>query len=94
MTHWVRFERGGATGFGMLDGDVIVVHDGDMFSGATPTGETCGLSDVVLLVPCVPTKMVALWNNSRSAAEKQGQSQPEYPLYFMECPLGVRHRKR
>jgi 2-keto-4-pentenoate hydratase/2-oxohepta-3-ene-1,7-dioic acid hydratase in catechol pathway len=85
MAHWVRFARNGATGFGKLDGDIIAVHQGDMFTGATASGESCALADVTLLTPCEPGKIVALWNNSRSAAEKQGLSQPDYPLYFIKA---------
>lgn len=84
MAYWVRFQRAGATGFGTIDGDTIAIHRGDMFVGATPTGEACAVAEVELLTPCVPTKIVALWNNSRSAAEKQGLSKPEYPLYFIK----------
>ena len=85
MVHWVRFARNGATGFGTLDGDNIAIHDGDMFAGATPTGDTVARADVALLTPCEPGKIVALWNNSRSAAEKQGLTQPEYPLFFIKA---------
>jgi 2-keto-4-pentenoate hydratase/2-oxohepta-3-ene-1,7-dioic acid hydratase in catechol pathway len=86
MAHWVRFTRGGDTGFGTLDGETIAIHQGDMFADAAPTGQSCALGDVELLNPCTPSKMVALWNNSRSAAEKQGLTQPEYPLYFLKGP--------
>ena len=85
MVHWVRFARDGATGFGTLDGDNIAIHDGDMFAGATPTGDTVARADVALLTPCEPGKIVALWNNSHSAAEKQGLTQPEYPLFFIKA---------
>ncbi len=84
MSNWVRFEEAGATGFGSLDGESIAVHDGDLFAGATPTGDSLALGDVTLLTPCVPGKFVALWNNSKSAAEKQGLDQPEYPLFFLK----------
>jgi 2-keto-4-pentenoate hydratase/2-oxohepta-3-ene-1,7-dioic acid hydratase in catechol pathway len=86
MAHWVRYTRDGATGFGTLDGETIAVHEGDMFAGASTSGESCALADVTLLTPCAPGKIIALWNNSRSAAEKQGLSQPEYPLYFIKAP--------
>ena len=86
MAHWVRFEHNGRTGFGTLDGETISVCEGDMFAGASATGETVALADVALLTPCVPSKLVALWNNSRSAAEKQGLQQPEYPLFFIKPP--------
>ncbi len=86
MAHWVRFEQDGEIGFGTLDGDVIAVHGGDMFADATATGATVALADVTLLTPSVPAKLIALWNNSRSAAEKQGLEQPEYPLFFIKPP--------
>ncbi|MEP4885790.1 MAG: Rv2993c-like domain-containing protein, partial [Alphaproteobacteria bacterium] len=84
MSNWVRFEKDGAASFGALDGDTIAIHDGDMFAGATATGDTIALDAVVLLTPCVPGKFIALWNNSRSAADKQGLEQPEYPLFFLK----------
>lgn len=86
MTDWVRFERNGETGFGTLVADAVAVFEGDMFGIATPTGETLSLADVTLLTPCVPSKIVALWNNSKSAAEKQGLEQPEDPLFFLKGP--------
>jgi 2-keto-4-pentenoate hydratase/2-oxohepta-3-ene-1,7-dioic acid hydratase in catechol pathway len=86
MAHWVRFDHNGETGIGTLDGDTIAVCEGDMFAGATATGTTIALADIALLTPCVPGKLIALWNNSRSAAEKQGLDQPEYPLFFIKPP--------
>jgi 2-keto-4-pentenoate hydratase/2-oxohepta-3-ene-1,7-dioic acid hydratase in catechol pathway len=84
VKNWVRFEANGAEGFGTLDGDAIAVHAGDMFADAETTGETLALGDVALLTPCVPGKFIALWNNSQSAAEKQGLEKPEYPLFFLK----------
>ena len=51
MTRWIRFEQGGKTGFGTLEGDTIAVHDGDLFAGAKPTGDRSGeyaMNDIVL----------------------------------------------
>src|SRR4051812_49197482 len=71
--HWIRFAReGGDVGIGTLEGDTIHVHSGDMFVGAVPTDERVALGSVDVLLPCVPTKMIALWNNLRAAADKQG----------------------
>ena len=60
MARFLRFARDGATGFGTLDGDIITVHEGDMFAGPTATVETLALSAVTLLTPTEPSKMVAL----------------------------------
>ena len=34
MAKWIRFEQGGKTSFGTLEGDRIAVHTGDLFAGA------------------------------------------------------------
>jgi len=36
--------------------------------------------------PCVPGKIVGLWNNFRAAAEKNGWAHPAEPLYFLKSP--------
>lgn len=90
VTRWARFwsERLGA-GFGTLEDDVIHVHSGDVFAGSEPTGQSVALEAVALLVPCVPTKVIALWNNLRAAAEKQGLGTPDEPLYFLKPPSSL-----
>jgi ketopantoate reductase/2-keto-4-pentenoate hydratase/2-oxohepta-3-ene-1,7-dioic acid hydratase in catechol pathway len=86
MTKWVRFAHNGETGFGTIDGDIIAVHAGDMFAGATPTGVKLPRAAVRLLTPCVPGKMVALWNNFHALAEKLKAARPDEPLYFIKAP--------
>ncbi len=88
MASWVRFEKDGKTAFGCLNGagDAIEVHDGDMFAGSRPTGATAALADVRVLPPARPSKIVALWNNSRSSAEKQKIDPPQRPLFFIKTP--------
>ena len=39
MAKWIRFEQGGKTGFGTLEGETIAVHEGDLFAGAKPSGK-------------------------------------------------------
>ena len=51
MTKWIRFEQGGKTGFGTLEGEAIAVHSGDLFAGAKPSGQTLKLSEVRVLTP-------------------------------------------
>ncbi len=84
--HWVRFERAGKTGFGVLRDGVIQIHEGDMFAGARATSATVPLADVTLLTPCVPTKMIALWNNYHALAAKLNLTAPPEPLYLLKAP--------
>ena len=74
------------TGFGTVTDDVIHVHEGDMFGLNQPTGETLPLDDVQVEIPCVPSKMIALWNNSHSVAQAQGLDIPTEPLFFIKPP--------
>lgn len=84
MVHWVGVQHNGEFRFGKLADGTVSLCAGDMFAGAEETGETVALDDVTLDIPCCPSKIVALWNNSRSAAEKQGLSQPAEPLFFIK----------
>lgn len=85
MARWIRFANGdGTVRFGTLDGGVIVVHTGDIFTTAEPTGEQVAADDVTVLAPCRPTKIIGLWNNLGAAADKQGWARPGEPLYFFK----------
>lgn len=86
MARWLRFERNGNIGFGTLEDGTITIHTGDMFSNPTDTGETVSLSDVKLLTPCDPGKMICLWNNFRALTAKQQGEIPEEPLWFLKAP--------
>jgi 2-keto-4-pentenoate hydratase/2-oxohepta-3-ene-1,7-dioic acid hydratase in catechol pathway len=86
MALWVRFEASSGSGFGILDGNRVQVYSGDMFNGATATGETRELAELNLMMPCTPSKMIGLWNNFRALATKLELSTPEEPLYFLKAP--------
>src|SRR5258708_36836785 len=86
MAKWIRFEQGGKTGFGTLEGDTIAVHTGDLFAGAKPSGQTLKLSDVQVLTPCEPSKMICLWNNFHQLAARNDFQQPKEPLWFLKAP--------
>ncbi len=85
MAHWVRFETNGRIGFGIVEGETIAEHAGDMFAGARSTARSLALSEVRLLTPTVPSKMIALWNNFHALAAKMKVPEPEEPLYFLKA---------
>lgn len=84
--HWVRFEEVGKTRFGTLADGRIAVHRGDMFSTPEPTGESVSLDAVRLLMPAVPTKVIALWNNFAALGQKLNLAVPAEPLYLLKAP--------
>lgn len=83
---FVRFVgSNGEAGFGTIEGnDVIRVRDGDMFGESRATGAQVSLTQARLAQPCVPTKMLALWNNSRCQIEKLKRQTPAEVLYFLK----------
>lgn len=84
---WMRFAHGElGEGFGAVDADEVVVHRGDMFGSCTPSGVRVRLDAVEVLVPCRPTKLIGLWNNLRTASERQGLGIPPEPLFFLKPP--------
>jgi 2-keto-4-pentenoate hydratase/2-oxohepta-3-ene-1,7-dioic acid hydratase in catechol pathway len=86
---WIRFLHEGVTGFGLLDGDSIHTHSGNMYAGPQATGDVLKVSDVQYLPPCNPGKIVGLWNNFKASAEKNGWAVPMEPLYFLKSPSSV-----
>ncbi len=84
MPRWIRFEHGGKSGFGTLTDDTVTVHEGEMFASPSATSETVPLADITVLMPCVPKKMIALWNNFHALAKKLSMPEPEEPLYLIK----------
>lgn len=83
MSEWVRFLRNNAAVSGQIDGQNVVVYEGDLFASPVVTDETIPLADLELLTPCVPTKILGLWNNFHATAEKTGLPDPLHPWYFV-----------
>ncbi len=88
---WLRYSHQGQVGLGQLVGDTLHVHQGSLFENPQPTGVTLPLSELEILAPCQPTKVLALWNNFKAAAEKNGWSAPTEPLYFLKSPNSYSH---
>ncbi|MFL6577822.1 MAG: fumarylacetoacetate hydrolase family protein [Povalibacter sp.] len=82
----MRFEHKGKAGFGIVKGSEIQVCEGDMFAKAVRTKKMLPLSAVTVLTPCEPTKMVALWNNSRVQIETLKRDTPKEVLWFLKPP--------
>lgn len=83
---WMRCRHEGREVFGALEADTLAVYAGDLFGKHSPSGERIAVSGVQWLMPCRPGKMLALWNNFRAAAEKNGWAIPAEPLYFVKTP--------
>ncbi len=83
---WVRFREGQTVRFGVLQGDHIQVCEGDLFMQPKPTERMLRLSEVELLTPVEPTKVIALWNNFHALGAKLNLPVPREPLYLIKAP--------
>src|SRR5262249_3151497 len=66
MRKYVRFRKGSAIAYGILEGDTIREIRGDLFGERKPSGAKHKLSEVKLLYPCTPPKVLAVGLNYRS----------------------------
>ena len=94
MTAWARVEVEGRILVGTVDAQLLRVHAGDMFADSTPTAETVRLESAQWLSPCIPSKVLAVWNNFHAAATKNGWSIPLEPLYFAKTANGFNAHER
>ena len=85
---WTRFIHHGQATLGRIDDDEVLVHKGDLFTDPDPipTGERVPLAGLAWLPPCVPGKIIGLWNNFRAAQQKNSWAEPAEPLYFLKSP--------
>lgn len=63
---YVRFEHDGVTSYGLWEGDVVRHLVGDIFSDARPSGRTVPTRQARFLVPCSPSKVLAVGLNYAS----------------------------
>jgi 2-keto-4-pentenoate hydratase/2-oxohepta-3-ene-1,7-dioic acid hydratase in catechol pathway len=89
VAQWARFRTQAGIGFGILEDGHILEHEGDMFEASRATGRSLGMDTVTLLSPCVPSKIVALWNNFHALAAKIGKAAPAHPLFFIKSATSV-----
>lgn len=85
----VRFAWEGEARYGLVEGDFVYAIEGDVF-GAFEEGERVGaLSEVRLLAPCTPTKIVAVGLNYAGHAAEAHRELPTAPLIFLKPPSTV-----
>jgi len=84
MSRFIRFEHADRVCYGRLEGDTVHVLQGDLFGQWSKSGQTCPLSQVRLLAPCQPTKILAVGFNYRDHAEEFHTPIPDKPNIFMK----------
>jgi 2-keto-4-pentenoate hydratase/2-oxohepta-3-ene-1,7-dioic acid hydratase in catechol pathway len=85
----VRFTADSRVKYGILNDESIQAIVGSPFRRIKPSDHRYRLSEVKLLSPCVPSKIVALGLNYRSHAEETRNPIPKNPLIFIKPPTAV-----
>jgi 2-keto-4-pentenoate hydratase/2-oxohepta-3-ene-1,7-dioic acid hydratase in catechol pathway len=84
---------GGPVAYGLVEGDgadaSVVRLDGAPFDGLRPTGERTLLSEVTLLAPVEPSKVLAFGRNYAEHAKELGNEVPEIPVVFSKPSTAV-----
>ena len=87
VTRYVRYAHEGRDLYGVLEGETIHVLDGDLFASPQRTGTTVQLSQVRLLPPTKPSKVIAVGLNYQSHLGNRQAS--EYPGLFAKYPTSI-----
>jgi len=66
VTRYVRYAVKGTVSYGILEGETIRPVTGNIFEDPEPASTTVRLSDVKLLAPCQPSKVIAVGLNYKS----------------------------
>ncbi|MDD5038037.1 MAG: fumarylacetoacetate hydrolase family protein [Dehalococcoidales bacterium] len=85
----VRFTIENKVKYGILKGKSVQAIEGKPFRSITPADSRYRLSEVRLLAPCTPSKIVALGLNYRSHAQELKSAVPDAPLIFLKPPTAV-----
>jgi 2-keto-4-pentenoate hydratase/2-oxohepta-3-ene-1,7-dioic acid hydratase in catechol pathway len=89
---YVRFRHGDEIGHGVLDGDTVRGLRGGFLDGAVESGRTYALSEVKLLFPVIPSKVLCVGLNYRShLGERKVPERPEMfykPVSALQDPEG------
>jgi len=85
----VRFAAERTIEYGILNGESIQAIEGEPFGNIKPADRHYRLSEVRLLAPCLPSKIVAMGLNYRKHAEEVKAPIPENPLIFLKPPTAV-----
>ena len=84
-----RFRHAGHDRYGAIEGTLVRPLSAAPWGGGLPDGKPVPLSEVQLLAPVEPSKVVCVGRNYRAHAKELGNEVPPTPLLFLKPPSSV-----
>jgi 2-keto-4-pentenoate hydratase/2-oxohepta-3-ene-1,7-dioic acid hydratase in catechol pathway len=86
----IRYKtKNGPTKNGWIYNDMVGEIEGDLFGEYRRTEANIPLSDVKILPPCQPSKIVCIGRNYVDHAKELGNDVPKMPLIFLKPPSSI-----
>ena len=93
QTRYVRYVDNGNISYGIEEGDSVYQLDGAPWAGGGRTGKRSSASDITLLAPAEPSKVIAVGYNYISHREEMTHEEPrpipEHPPLFLKLPTSI-----
>jgi 2-keto-4-pentenoate hydratase/2-oxohepta-3-ene-1,7-dioic acid hydratase in catechol pathway len=86
MMKIARFRHKGSIKFGRVEDQLLCILEGDIFGEWKETDQRVAISDVQLLTPVWPSKIVCVGLNYREHIQELGVPIPTEPLIFLKPP--------
>jgi len=83
---FARFEKDGNQMFGLVEGENLRVATGSILGDYALTDLVYGITEVKLLPPTTPSKIVCVAHNYRGLIEQIGEPYPTEPILFLKPP--------
>jgi len=87
VTRYVRYALKGTVSYGILEGEIIRPVTGNIFENPETSSTTVRLSDVRLLAPCQPSKVIAVGLNYKSHLGERAPA--AYPGLFAKLTSSI-----
>jgi 2-keto-4-pentenoate hydratase/2-oxohepta-3-ene-1,7-dioic acid hydratase in catechol pathway len=84
-----RFTRAGQERYGVVEGNEVRALTAAPWEGGLPEGPRHPFSEVTLLAPVRPTKVVCVGRNYRAHAKELGNEVPKEPLLFIKPSTAI-----
>lgn len=85
----VRCIINGGTEYGLIEGDKIILCDGDPFTQLDRRSSTANIKSVKLLAPIIPPNVICIGLNYKKHAVEIGKALPAKPVVFMKATTTI-----